>query len=257
MEELQVFENSEFGQIRAIEINRVTWFVGKDVTDVLGYQNPSKALADHVDSDDKLNNDSLSSLGQRGGWLINESGLYSLVLSSKLPTAKRFKKWVTSEVLPTIRKHGAYLTDEKAYDITHNPNGLADLLLQAGEQLKQKELVIKDLKPKALFADAVSASKNSVLIGELAKILKANGVNIGQHRLFQWLRDNHYLMARGESYNQPTQRSMELGLMELKKTTITSGNGDTVTKTTTKITGKGQVYFINKFLNKDNEIIHD
>lgn len=125
------------------------------------------------------------------------------------------------------------------------------------KQVETLMLENKELKPKALFADAVSASKNSVLIGELAKILKANGVNIGQHRLFQWLRDNHYLMARGESYNQPTQRSMELGLMELKKATITSGNGDTVTKTTTKITGKGQVYFINKFLNKDNEVIHD
>ena len=247
MNELEIFKNEEFGEIRTLLINNEPWFVGKDVTEILGYQNASKALNDHVDKEDKLNNESLSSLGQRGGWLINESGLYSLILSSKLPKAKEFKHWVTSEVLPTIRKHGAYMTDEKAFDVLH---GLADLLQQAAEQLKQKDVQIERMKPKALFADAVASSKNSILIGELSKIIKANGYDIGQRRLFSWMRENGYLMKSGEAYNQPTQKSMDLGLMEIKKSTINNPDGSIRTTTTTKITGKGQVYFVNKFCGK-------
>ena len=250
MSELQVFESSEFGKIRALEIDGNPWFVGKDVANKLGYSNTRKAILDHVDTDDKKDGVTIrDSIGRnQKPTIINESGLYSLVLSSKLPSAKRFKKWVTSEVLPAIRKHGAYLTDEKAYDVTHNPNALADLLLQAGEQLKQKELIIQEMTPKAVFADAVEASKSSVLIGELAKILKANGIDVGQKRLFAWLRANGYLMQKGESYNLPTQKSMDLGLMEIKKTTIVCSDGKIITNSTAKITGKGQVYFVNKFL---------
>ena len=194
MNELEIFKNEEFGEIRTVVIENEPWFVGKDVTEILGYQNASKALNDHVDKEDKLNNESLSSLGQRGGWFINESGLYSLILSSKLPKAKDFKHWVTSEVLPTIRKHGAYMTDEKAFDVLHNAGGLAGLLQQAAEQLKQKDIQIERMKPKALFAEAVETSKNSILIGELSKIIKANGYDIGQRRLFSWMRDNGYII---------------------------------------------------------------
>ncbi|MDK7195331.1 phage antirepressor [Aerococcus urinae] len=248
MNELKLFE-FEDQQVRTLVIDNEPYFVGKDVTNILGYQNASKALRDHVDKEDKLNNESLSSLGQRGGWLINESGLYSLILKSKLPSAKRFKRWVTSEVLPAIRKHGAYMTDEKAYDITHNPNALADLLLQAGEQLKQKDLVIKEMQPKALFADAVETSHTSILVGELAKILKQNGVETGQNRLFQWLRDKGYLIARkGTDRNMPTQKSMELGLFDIKERTINNPNGTVTVTKTPKVTGKGQTYFINRFL---------
>ena len=182
MNELEIFKNEEFGEIRTVVIENEPWFVGKDVTEILGYQNASKALNDHVDKEDKLNNESLSSLGQRGGWFINESGLYSLILSSKLPKAKDFKRWVKSEVLPTIRKHGAYMTDEKAFDVLHNAGGLAGLLQQAAEQLKQKDIQIERMKSKALFAEAVETSKNSILIGELSKIIKANGYDIGQRR---------------------------------------------------------------------------
>ena len=194
MNELEIFKNEEFGEIRTVVIENEPWFVGKDVTEILGYQNASKALNDHVDKEDKLNNESLSSLGQRGGWFINESGLYSLILSSKLPKAKDFKRWVTSEVLPTIRKHGAYMTDEKAFDVLHNAGGLAGLLQQAAEQLKQKDIQIERMKSKALFAEAVETSKNSILIGELSKIIKANGYDIGQRRLFSWMRDNGYII---------------------------------------------------------------
>lgn len=253
MNELQIFKNVEFGEIRMVTINNEPYFVGKDVAEILGYMNPSKALLDHVDNDDKVNNESLSSLGQRGGWLINESGLYSLILSSKLPTAKKFKHWVTSEVLPSIRKYGAYMTDQKAYDITHNKDALADLLLQAGNQLKEKDLVIQEMKPKALFADAVSSSKTSILVGDLAKLLKQNGVNIGANRLFEWLRENGYLIKRkGTDWNMPTQRSMEQGLFEIKEHTYLNGNGCNVTTRTPKVTGKGQVYFVNKLIEYAN-----
>lgn len=142
------------------------------------------------------------------------------------------------------------MTDEKAFDVLHNAGGLADLLQQAAEQLKQKDVQIERMKPKALFADAVASSRNSVLIGELAKIIKAKGYDIGQNKLFTWMRENGYLMKTGEAYNQPTQKSMELGLMEIKKSTINNPDGSIRTTTTTKITGKGQVYFVNKFCGK-------
>ena len=250
MNELEIFKNEEFGEIRTITINNEPWFVSKDVAFVLGYSNSRDAISKHVDVEDKgvAKCDTLG--GSQDLTVINESGLYSLILSSKLPTAKKFKHWVTSEVLPTIRKHGAYMTDEKAFDVLHNAGGLADLLQQAAEQLKQKDVQIERMKPKALFADAVASSKNSILIGELSKIIKANGYDIGQRRLFSWMRDNGYLMKLGEAYNQPTQKSMELGLMEIKKSTINNPDGSIRTTTTTKITGKGQVYFVNKFCGK-------
>ena len=243
---LQTF-NFENQQVRTIEIENEPYFVGKDVATILGYSNPQKAVRDHVDEEDKTLNETFTVNGTQPV-LINESGLYSLILSSKLPNAKKFKHWVTREVLPTIRKHGAYLTDQKAYDITHNPNSLADLLLQAGEQLKQKELIIQEMKPKALFADAVTASHTSILVGDLAKILKQNGVDIGAKRLFAWLRDRGYLIKRkGAEWNSPTQKSMDLGLFETKETVIQRPDGGVDVKKTPKVTGKGQVYFINKF----------
>ena len=239
------FENQ---QVRTIEIENEPWFIGKDIAEILGYERPTKAIQDHVDEEDKLMSQIRTSGQNRNMVVINESGLYSLILSSKLPNAKKFKHWVTKEVLPTIRKHGAYLTDQKAYDITHNPNSLADLLLQAGEQLKQKELIIKEMKPKALFADAVTASHTSILVGDLAKILKQNGVDIGAKRLFAWLRENGYLIKRkGAEWNSPTQKSMDLGLFETKETVIQRPDGGVDVKKTPKVTGKGQVYFVNKF----------
>nr|DAS40541.1 MAG TPA: repressor domain protein [Caudoviricetes sp.] len=248
--EIQIF-NFENNQVRTLNIDGQPYFVGKDVADILGYANPSKALADHVDEEDKLNNDSLLSLGQRGGWLINESGLYSLILSSKMPNAKKFKRWVTSEVLPAIVHKGVYMTDKKAYDITHDRSGatLADLLQQAADQLKQKDIQIAEMKPKALFADAVATSNRSILVGELAKLIRQNGVDIGQNRLFTWLREHGYLIKRkGTDYNMPTQKSVAMGIFQIKETSITHSNGTVTLTKTAKVTGKGQQYFINKFL---------
>lgn len=252
MNELKIFKNSEFGEIRTVEIGGEPWFVGKDVAEILGYANPSKALSDHVDEEDKLNNESLLSLGQRGGWLINESGLYSLILSSKLQNAKAFKRWVTSEVLPSIRKHGLYAKDE----LLDNP----DIAIAAFKALKEErearkalEAENKQMQPLALFAKSVSASDTSILIGDLAKLLKQNGYDTGQKRLFEELRQRGFLMKSGSSRNLPTQKSMELGLFEVKESTINNPDGSVRVTKTTKVTGKGQVYFVNLFLGKQVE----
>ena len=246
MNELQIFQNAEFGSVRSTMINEEPFFVGKDVAEILGYTNASKALADHVDEEDKLNNNSLPSLGQRGGWLINESGLYSLILSSKLPTAKRFKKWVTSEVLPAIRKTGGYQAPA--------PQGkelLALAVLEAQKTIEAQNTEIERMKPKAIFADAVSASTSSILIGDLAKPLRQNGVDTGQKRLFEQLRNEGYLMKTGSSRNMPKQRYVADGLFQIKETVISNPDGSVRMTKTTKVTGKGQQYFLNKYLKKE------
>ena len=248
MQELQIF-NFDNQKVRTMTIDEEPYFVGKDVATILGYSNSRKALIDHVDDEDKgvTKCDTLG--GAQNLAVINESGLYSLIMSSKMPEAKKFKHWVTSEVLPAIRQHGAYLTDQKALDIITNKDGLAGLLKQAADQLEQKDIQIKKLEPKALFADTVSASDDTILIGELAKILKGKGVNIGQNRLFKWLRDNGYLINRkGSDRNVPTQKSMELGLFQIKETVINHPDGKPSIRKTPKVTGKGQRYFVNKLV---------
>ena len=227
------------------------WFVAKDVCDVLGYTNASKAINDHVDQEDKLNNESLSSLGQRGGWLVNESGLYSLVLSSKLPTAKEFKRWVTHDVLPQIRRTGGYIPTSES-DSDEDIMARAVLVAQKtierkNQQLQAKDAQIKVLEPKARFADAVAASDGTCLVGELAKMLRQNGMDIGQNRLFRLLQANGYLGKSGSNRNVPTQRAMDLGLFRIKETTVTHADGHTTVSRTPKVTGKGQRYFIDRY----------
>ena len=259
MNEPQLF-NFKGQQVRTVTINDEPYFVGKDVAMILGYKDLSRALNQHVEKENrkslslKASGDLYPSLWEgkndfSNKIVINEAGVYDLIFDSQLPKAHEFKHWVTSEVLPAIRKHGAYMTDKKAFDVVHNANGLADLLQQAADQLKAKDIQIAEMKPKALFADAVSTSNSSILIGQLAKILRQNGVNIGQNRLFAWMRKNGYLGTRGSNRNIPTQRSMELGLFKTKETVINHSDGHTTVNITTKVTGKGQQYFINKFLN--------
>ena len=252
MNDLQIFNNPEFGKVRTIEKDGEPWFVGKDIAAALGYTDPNKAIVMHVDEEDKLNDKTASSLGQRGGWLINESGLYSLVLSSKLPTAKKFKRWVTSEVIPSIRKHGMYATQSTVEQMLADPDTAIRLLNEIKSEREQRKVLQKQVeaqKPAVIFTDAVVTSKNSILIGELAKLLKQNGIKMGQNRLFEWLRNNGYLIKRqGSDYNMPTQKSMELGLFKIKETCITHSDGHTSVNRTPKVTGKGQVYFINKIL---------
>ena len=251
--ELQVFNSTEFGSVRTATVNGEVMFVGKDVADILGYQNGSRDINRHVDEEDRHKVMIFDGNQDKETIIINESGLYSLILSSKLPNAKKFKRWVTSEVLPSIRKHGAYMTDQTLEQALTSPDFLIQLatqLKEEKEQRKQLEAKVEQDKPKVLFADSVSASKSSILVGELAKILKQNGVDTGQFRLFAWLRENGYLIKReGSDYNMPTQKSAEMGLFEVKQTIITHSDGHITTNKTPKVTGKGQVYFINKFMN--------
>lgn len=253
MTDLQIFNSPEFGAIRTIEKDGEPWFVGKDVAAALGYERPTKAILDHVDDEDKDEVPIQDSIGRSQNTpIINESGLYSLVLSSKLPGAKQFKRWITSEVIPSIRKHGAYMTPDKLEEVLLKP----DTLIQLAQNLKAEqekrmalEVKMEEQKPKVLFAESVEAAKTSILIGELAKLLKQNGINIGQNRLFEWLRNNGYLIRRqGSDYNMPTQRAMEMGLFEIKETTITHSDGHIHVSKTPKVTGKGQVYFVNLFV---------
>lgn len=252
MADLQIFENEQFGQVRSIQINNEPYFVGKDVAEILGYSNTPKAIRDHIDNEDKLTERIVLSGQNRETILINESGLYSLILSSKLPKAKEFKHWVTSEVLPSIRRHGAYMTADTIDKVLQDPDfgiRLLSELKSEREERRRLEAEAEKNQPKVLFADSVSASHTSILIGELAKLIKQNGVDIGQKRLFEWLRNNGYLIKRkGTDRNMPTQKSMEMGLFEVKETAISHSDGHTSVSKTTKVTGKGQVYFINKFL---------
>lgn len=241
-------------QVRTLNVDNEPMFVGKDVADILGYQNGSRDVNTHVEEEDRLKYQIGTSGQSREMTIINESGLYSLVLSSKLPTAKEFKCWVTHEVIPSIRKHGAYMTPETIEKAIYNPDFIINLATQLkDEQAKTAALKADNetMKPKALFADAVATSHTSILIGDLAKLIRQNGVDIGQNRLFAWLREHGYLIGRGDRRNMPTQRSMDLGLFDIKERTFQNPDGSVRITKTTKVTGKGQQYFINKFLQKE------
>lgn len=255
MNNLQIFNSPEFGQVRIVQQNGEPWFVGKDIADILGYSNSSKAIPQHVDEEDRQKQNLPTAQNGKlvaASWLINESGLYSLILSSKMPKAKEFKRWVTSEVIPAIRKTGGYIAGSE--NMT-DAEIMAKAVLVAQSTIRQRDQRIKELesdvaaaKPKVLFADAVSASDSTILIGDLAKLIKQNGHPIGQKRLFNWMREQGYLIKRaGADYNSPTQRAMEMGLFKIKETAISHSDGHVSVSKTTKVTGKGQQYFINKF----------
>lgn len=255
MNNISTFKNPAFGSIRTISINEEPWFVGKDITEILGYANTKDAIISHVDEEDKRiiqrSENATFEIPNRGLTVINESGLYSLILSSKLPKAKEFKRWVTSEVLPTIRKTGGYVNNTAQFVDSYfgqlNLEQKRALTLMFDESKRMSEQ-LKEQAPKVLFANAVETAHTSILIGDLAKIIKQNGVDIGQKRLFEWLRQNGYLIKGGSSKNMPTQRSMEQELFEVKETTINNPDGSVRVTKTTKVTGKGQTYFVNKFL---------
>lgn len=248
MQELQIFKNEEFGEVRTVTVDNEPWFVGKDVAAALGYKDTSDALKKHVSEDDKriLKPGEIPTLkmSNYGAYIINESGLYALIFGSKLESAKRFKHWVTSEVLPTIRKTGGYQMQA--------PQGkelLALAVLEAQKTIEEQTAQIEEMKPHAVLGQAITTANTSILVGDLAKILKQNGIEIGAKRLFQWMRENGYLIKRkGTDWNLPTQRSMEMELFEIKESVHIDGNGCNKITRTPKVTGKGQEYFINKFL---------
>lgn len=260
MNKIQIFQNEQFGKVRiAMNENDEPLFCLADVAKALGYSNPAKAVIDHCKGVTVLETPTQS--GIQPIKYGKESEVYRLTMKSKLPNAEKFQDWVCDEVLPSIRKHGAYMTQETLEKALTSPDFLIRLAtnlkeekqkrIEAEQKAELAEQTIKSNAPKVLFADAVSTSQRSCLVAELAKILQQNGVNIGQNRLFTWMRENGYLCSKGQYYNQPTQKSMDLGLFELKQTTISKPDGSILVSTTTKVTGKGQVYFVNKFLGKD------
>ena len=253
MNELEIFKNPEFGEVRTMVIENEPYFAGKDVATILGYKDTSDALKRHVDGEDKLTRCFTDSGQSREMYVINESGLYSLILSSKLPEAKKFKRWITSEVIPSIRKNGGYianqenLTDDEL--LTRAVLVAQKKIAERDERIKALETDTQRMKPKEIFADAVATSQTSILVGDLAKMLRQNGLDIGGTRLFEKLRDEGYLIKRkGTDWNMPTQKAMDLGLFEIKEHVHLNANGVNVTTKTPKVTGKGQVYFVNKFL---------
>ena len=238
---IQVFRNIEFGTVRVLDVNGEHWLVGKDVSDILEYRNGSRDINRHVDEEDRRKIMLFDGNQDKETIIINESGLYSLILSSKLPNAKKFKKWVTSEVLPSIRRTGTYKM----------PTGsdlLAAAVIEAQKLLAEKDKQIEEMRPAAVFTAAVSSSESTILIGDLAKFLRQNGVDIGQKRLFEKLRQDGFLLRYGSSRNMPSQKAMELGLFKVKEGSYIDSNGNNVLTRTTKVTGKGQVYFVNKYM---------
>ena len=246
MNKVKIFNSEEFGDVRTVTINGDPWFVGKDVAAALGFTNPRDAISTHVFDEDK-GVESIDTLGGKQKMtVINESGLYALVFGSRLKSAQRFKHWVTSEVLPAIRKTGIYQA----------PQGkelLALAVLEAQKTIEEQSKAIERMKPKVIFANAVETSHTSILIGDLAKLLKQNGVETGQKRLFDWMREKGYLIKRkGSDWNMPTQKAMNMKLFEVKESTVNNPDGSVRINRTTKVTGRGQTYFVNKFLDSGN-----
>lgn len=247
MEELRIFSNSEFGEVRTISRNGEPMFCLADACRVLDISNPSKAKT-RLREDGVTTSEGIDSLGRTQALnFISESNLYKLIFQSRKAEAEKFAEWVTSEILPSIRKHGAYMTKSVTEKALTDP----DFLIQLATELKREREERAKMQPKAIFADAVSASDTSILVGELAKVLRQNGIEIGQNRLFAWLREKGYLMKGGASKNMPTQSAMECGLFEIKEGSYINSSGTNITTKTTKVTGKGQIYFVNKFLTRD------
>ena len=251
--ELQVFNNSEFGALDVLTIGDKQYFPATKCAEILGYGHPENAIKRHCRYSLKRGLPHPQSLGKTiQTTFIPEGDLYRLIVRSKLPAAERFEKWVFDEVLPSISKHGAYMTPDTIEKAVYNPDFLMNLAMQLKtEQATRRalEIQITEDKPKVLLAEAITTSKTLILVGELSKILKQNGIKIGQNRMFAWLRENNYLIKRhGTDYNMPTQRSMELELFEIKETVIYHTDGRTTICKTPKVTGKGQQYFVTKFL---------
>ncbi len=256
MNDVKIFENPVFGRVRTVSIDGEPWFVGKDIALALGYCNTKDALSRHVDADDKGGSRITTPSGEQEMTIINESGLYSLVLSSKLPTAKKFKRWVTHEVIPAIRKTGGYQVPQSpAEQMAQGILAAQKLLAERDATIAKQNERIAVLTPKGIFADAVTASKTSILVGGLAKLIKQQGIDIGQKRLFAWMRENGFLIKSGTEKNMPTQRAMDMNLFEVKEGSFVDGNGVNRITRTTKVTGKGQVYFVNKFLNGSKVVL--
>ena len=255
MNELQIFNSEEFGQVRTVEINGKPYFVANDVARALGYKRPADAVTAHCKG--SVKHRYLTDGGAQELKVIPEGDIYRLTVRSKLPSAEKFEKWVFDEVIPSIRTNGGYIAGQETLS---DDDLMAKAILVAQKKIKERDRIIEQQKqkieadrPKTIFADAVSASHTSILIGDLAKLICQNGYQIGQKRLFQWMRDNGYLMVSGSSRNMPKQKYVEQGLFEIKESNVQNPDGSVRITRTTKVSGKGQLYFVNKFLGQETE----
>lgn len=253
MNELQIFNSEEFGDIRTIEIDGKPYFVANDVARALGYKRPADAVTAHCKG--SVKHRYLTDGGEQELKVIPEGDIYRLTVRSKLPSAEKFEKWVFDEVIPSIRTNGGYIAGQETLS---DEDLMAKAILVAQKKIKERDQIIEQQKqkieadrPKTIFADAVSASHTSILIGDLAKLICQNGYQIGQKRLFQWMRDNGYLMVSGSSRNMPKQKYVEQGLFEIKESNVQNPDGSVRITRTTKVSGKGQLYFVNKFLGQE------
>lgn len=243
MNTLKVFQNKEFGQVRTVLVDNKPYFVANDVATALGYVECAKAVRTHCKGVSEM--DMPTKGGVQTTKIITEGDVYRLIMKSKLPSAEKFESWVFDEVLPSIRKNGGYINGQETLS---DDELMAKALMVAQNKIAERDKVIERMKPKEIFADAVSTSKTSILVGDLAKLICQNGYKIGQKRLFDWLRENGYLIKSGTSRNMPSQRYLEQGLFEIKESNIQNPDGSVRITKTTKVTGKGQIYFVNKFL---------
>lgn len=257
MNELQIFNSDEFGDIRTVTKDNEPMFCLADVCKALEISHVTD-VKNRLKQDGVGTAEVIDSMGRKqNATFVNESNLYRVIFQSRKESAERFTDWVTSEVLPSIRKHGGYLAGQEEMS---NEELLSKALLFAQKKIEdrdriisEKQELIEQMRPKEIFADAVSASKTSILIGDLAKLICQNGFQIGQKRLFEWMRNNGYLMKYGASRNMPVQRFVEQGLFEIKESNIQNPDGSVRITKTTKVTGKGQIYFVNKFLQETDE----
>lgn len=250
MNKLQVFRHPQFGGVEITVIDGKEMFGATQAAKALGYSNPHDAISRHCKPEGVAFHEVLTDGGSQQMKFISEGNLYRLITRSKLTEAERFESWVFEDVLPTIRKHGAYMSPETIEKTLTDPDfiiGLASRLKQANEEKAQLQSKIELDKPLVLFAESLQVSKDSILIADLAKLLKQNSIDMGEGRLFKWMREEGYLIKSGSEYNMPTQRSMDLGIMEIKMGYRGSSDGVPKITRTPKITGKGQVYFMNKF----------
>lgn len=252
MNSLQIFNNNSFGQVRTVEVDGKIQFVASDITKALGYTNTSKAIGDHCRWVTKRYIPHPQNLEKTIEVnVIPKGDIYRLIANSELPGAEKFESWIFDEVIPSVDKYGAYLTPEKIEEVLLDPDTIIRIATQLKEERQKRQLAETKLvaqQPKVIFADSVAVSNTSILIGELAKIIKGNGIDIGEKRFFKWLRNNKYLISRkGTDYNAPTQKSMDLGIFKVKETVVTHSDGHITINKTTKVTGKGQIYFVNKF----------
>ena len=245
MNNLQIFKNEKFGEIRTAEINNIPFVCLADVCKILDLEQVSRVKS-RLNPDGVTISKVIDSLGrEQNATFINESNLYKVIFQSRKPEAEEFTEWVSNEVLPSIRKNGGYISGQETLS---DDELIQKALLVATNKLKEREKQLEEQRPKVLFANSVETSTTSILIGDLAKLIKQNGHDIGQNRLFKWLRENGYLIKSGERRNMPTQMSMDLGLFEVKERTVNNPDGSIRITKTTKVSGKGQVYFVNKFL---------